>query len=251
MTMPALRPHLLPCLLALAALGLGGCGSSGSTGTDGTVAGSGTSGGAAKEGAAAPAGQGRRQDGGEEGGGGEQKGRQGGSRQGSSPGNGSPDAAPSEPNFTPRPHHDSGGGAGPFETKGGDNSIQEYGAEPSGAEFEAAAAVLHEYLDARAARAWAAACERLSPAIAGELAQQLGAAQGEQPECASVLAELSAGVPAAALREAAAVDAAALRVEGNSGFLLLRDSRGDPYFIPMFRDDGGWKVAAIAASPLL
>ena len=46
-------------------------------------------------------------------------------------------------------HHDSGGGTAQFATKSGDNSIQESGKEASTAETQAAAAVLHAYLDAR------------------------------------------------------------------------------------------------------
>jgi hypothetical protein len=157
-----------------------------------------------------------------------------------------------DPEFTPQPHQDSGGGTGQFEAEGGDNSIQEYGEETSGSDFAEAAEVLHVYLDARAAGAWDVACKQLPAAIAGELVRQLGAARGEQkPSCGETLAALAAAVPAAALREAAEVDVGALRVEGDTGFLLLRGAGDEHYFIPMRREDGGWKVAGIAASPLL
>src|SRR6476659_1017933 len=63
-----------------------------------------------------------------------------------------------EPRFTPRAHHDSGGGSQQFITKGGDNSIQEFGSEPSASEFEQAATVLQGALDARAVGAWRVAC---------------------------------------------------------------------------------------------
>src|SRR5262249_44884233 len=46
-------------------------------------------------------------------------------------------------------------GAAPFESKGGDNSIQRYGSEAATAELTQAGAVLHAYLDARAAEEWA------------------------------------------------------------------------------------------------
>jgi hypothetical protein len=160
-------------------------------------------------------------------------------------------AKPQEPEFTPRSHQDSAGGAAQFESKGGDNSIQEYGSEPSGSEFAAAAEVLHAYLDARAIGAWGAACERLAPRVSRELVGQLGAGQvGKEAACSEVLAGLTAAVPRAALREAAEADVGALRVEGESGFLLFRGAQGEDFFIPMVREDGGWKVAAIAASPL-
>src|SRR6476620_4351077 len=45
--------------------------------------------------------------------------------------------------FAPKNHHDSGGGSGQFrEPKGGDNSIQDYGAESSESEFEESAAAM-------------------------------------------------------------------------------------------------------------
>jgi len=160
-------------------------------------------------------------------------------------------AAPSEPaHFSPPSHQDSGGGSAPFRSKGGDNSIQEYGAEVSGGEFAEAAAVVHAFLDARAAGAWAAACGRLAPAVRQEVVSQLGAAQGQKANCPEVLAGLSASVPASALREVAVADVGSLRAEGDAGFLLFRGAQGVDYFIPMRREAGKWKVGAIAPSPL-
>lgn len=173
---------------------------------------------------------------------------------GSTPGQHEPARSPAgpEPAFQPRTHHDSGGGSQQFEAKGGDSSIQEYGNEPSRSEFEEAAAVLHEYLDARAAGAWRVACQKLAPAAATELVRQLGPATGEaKAGCAQILAGLTAGLPPSALREAAVADVGALRAEGNRGFLLFRGARGQNYFFPMVREWGHWRAAAIAASPLL
>jgi hypothetical protein len=158
-----------------------------------------------------------------------------------------------EPAFEPRPHHDSGGGSKQFEAKGGDNSIEEYGSETSGSEFDEAARAFHDFLDARAAGAWAAACKRMASAVTEGLIRQLGSAEGGgKPTCATVLADLSTGVPRAALREEAdQADVAALRVEGDRGFLLFRGVEGEAFFVPMLREDGQWKVAAIAPSALL
>lgn len=151
----------------------------------------------------------------------------------------------------PRPQADSGGGSTQFERKGGDNSIQEYGSEASGSEFAEAAKVLHAYLDARAVGDWRAACERLASRMTEELVRQLGTGQGGKgTDCGEVLAGLTAAVPRAALRQAAVADVGALRVEGESGFLLFRGAQGEDFFIPMAREDGIWKVAAVAASPL-
>jgi hypothetical protein len=234
--MPALRTLLAILLIALA-WGLAGCGSdsSGTTSESSRNPGAGAANGETSQQATKEP-EARAQD-----------------RRKPTAREGKKEAVPEEPaHFTPPSHQDSGGGAKQFVTKGGDNSIQEFGSEPSGSEFEAAAAAVHAYLDARAAGAWAAACEWLAPAVSRELVRQLGAGSGgKQPGCAEVLAGLSAGVPPAALREAAQADVGALRVEGDRGFVLFRGAQGDDYFIPMVREDGEWKVAAIAASPLL
>lgn len=149
--------------------------------------------------------------------------------------------------FQPPPHHDSGGGVKQFESKGGDNSIQESGSEASGPEFAAAAAALHAYLDARAAGAWAVACEYLSPGAYEPLTEPGG---GGGPSCPEVLARLSGGLPQRALREVAVADVGSFRVEGDSGFILFHGAHGADWFAPMVREDGHWKVGAIAPSAL-
>jgi hypothetical protein len=178
-------------------------------------------------------------------GGGRQSGRDGSSSGGGVPGD-------TSANFHPPAHHDSGGGSGQFVEKGGDNSIQQFGFEPSDSELAPAAAALHGYLDARAAHAWAASCEYLAAGVAEQLTQLSAGAGGKakQPSCAEVVAGLSGAVPDQALHEAAVADVASLRAEGERGFLLFKGAQDADYFIPMVREDGSWKVAAIAASPL-
>lgn len=149
--------------------------------------------------------------------------------------------------FTPPAHHDSQTGAAAFEVKGGDNSIQEFGAEASEAEFQQAASALHGYLDARAAGAWSAACSYLLPDVSVSLAE-LGGEEGRS--CPKALASLSAGISPADLREAAEVEVAALRTEGDHGFLLVHGAAGVDYFMPMAGEGGDWKVAAIAPSAI-
>jgi hypothetical protein len=151
--------------------------------------------------------------------------------------------------FHPPAHDDSGGGSQQFEAKGGDNSIQEFGSESSGDEFAEAAAALHGYLDARAAGSWAAACDYIAPGFAKSVSSL---AQGsEEVGCPKLLAQLSAGVPAAALREAAIADVGSLRAEGDSGFVIFTGRGGETYFMPMSHQGGRWRVAALAPSALL
>lgn len=185
------------------------------------------------------------QDGGEGSKGGDSK----GSGSGSAAGENSAAADDTSASFDPPVHHDSPTGPAPFEAKGGDNSIQEFGAEGSASDFDAAATALHGYLDARAAGAWRAACSYMSAAVVKSLAQ-LSGDNGGGAGCPEIIASLSAAVPAAALREAAEAEVGALRTEGDRAFLLFHGAHGIAYFMPMAAEDGTWKVAAIAASAI-
>lgn len=169
-----------------------------------------------------------------------------GSAEGSSPGPHKGVPGDTSASFTPPAHDDSPTGAAGFEVKGGDNSIQEFGGEASAADFAAAATALHGYLDARAAGAWRDACSFVSPAVIASFAQLGGGGGG----CPEALAAVSSGIPSASLREAADAEVGALRAEGGRGFLLFRGAQGVDYFMPMLRDSGRWRVAAIAASPI-
>jgi hypothetical protein len=151
--------------------------------------------------------------------------------------------------FTPPSHRDSGGGSAQFERKGADNSIQEAGSEAAASELQAAAAVLHAYLDARAAGAWGAACSQMTNGVAAQLAQ-LGVGGEGDARCPELLAALSGGLPPAALREAAIADVGALRVDGAGAFILFHGARNTDYFMPMARQSGEWKIAALAPSPI-
>lgn len=164
-------------------------------------------------------------------------------------GTGSAEPGPPASAFVPRHHHDSGGGSAQFRVKGGDNSVQEFGAEAGESELQAAATALHGFLDARAARNWAAACAYLSVATKEGFAQLNATSQPRS--CAATLATLSGKVPTATLREAAVADVGSLREEGGQAFLIYRGPpKGTVYAIPMAREDGAWKLASLAGTPL-
>jgi hypothetical protein len=159
-------------------------------------------------------------------------------------------AGPPAAAFHPKPHHDSGGGAGQFTVKGADNSVQEFGAEADEAELRAAATVLHGFLDARAARNWAAACDYLSKATKQSFGQ-LSAASEQPAGCAASLAALSGKVSITTLREAAVADVGSLRAEGGQAFLIYSGApKGTVYAISMSREGGAWKVASLSGVPL-
>jgi hypothetical protein len=153
--------------------------------------------------------------------------------------------------FVPKHHTDSGGGSAQFVKKGGDNSVQEFGDEADSSEFDAAATVLHNFYDARAAGAWDAACGYMTRSaiegfekITAQIKQLAGASCGE------ILAALvNPGAKQEMQAEAEQADARSLRFEGEQGFLLYT-FEGTVYSMPMNAEDGTWKVARVSGSPL-
>jgi hypothetical protein len=151
-------------------------------------------------------------------------------------------------------HHDSGSGSSQFRQKGGDNSVPDYGYEASASEREEAAQPLHAYLDSVAAHRWPAACAYVSRGVIAELEQlsQLAKQQTQVESCPEFLAALNGEGSQSALATAAAqTDVASLRVDGDRGFVIYRGAKGQGYAMPMAREQGVWRVAALAGTPVL
>lgn len=145
----------------------------------------------------------------------------------------------------------SGGGSGQFRTKGGDNSIQEFGAEGDEAELQEAAEAVHGFLVAQANEDWSAACSYLAKSMIQQLEQF--AAQSKQFKgggCPPILKAFTRPLPSAARRETTVVDAGSLRREGEQAFLIYYGAEKTAYAIPMKPEGGEWKVAALAGTPL-
>jgi len=148
------------------------------------------------------------------------------------------------------PLHVGGGGSSQFRVKGGDNSVQEFGEESSESELDEAASALHGFYVARARSEWRAACAELSRSVAGQL--RILAEQGKQgnTSCPDALAAITPDLPPKVAYETTIVDAGSLRVEGDSGFLIYRGGEKTVYAINMAREDGSWKVGALAGVPI-
>jgi hypothetical protein len=162
----------------------------------------------------------------------------------------SPDPGPPATAFVPKSHQDSGGGSDQFRVEGGDNSVQEFGEEAGPSEFEAAAAALHNFFDARVERNWAAACSYLAGSIRQSFAK-IASRANRNAGCAATLAALSQKVPTSNLRDAAGANAGSLRVGGDGAFLIYRGApRGTVYAVPMAKQHGSWKVDSLSGTPL-
>jgi hypothetical protein len=164
---------------------------------------------------------------------------------------GAQDSGRSEPGEVSTPLKVSGGGSGQFRSKGGDNSVQEYGEESSESELEEAAEALHGFYVARAEEDWPTACTYLAASVVGQLerlASQSSQLKGKG--CAGFLHAFTRPLPAAVRRKSTIVDAGSLRTEGERSFLIYYGEERLVYAMPMTQEDGAWKVSLLAATPL-
>lgn len=174
------------------------------------------------------------------------------SSSGASDGSDGQSSGPDASDFTPKQHSDSGGGSEQFVQRGGDNSIQEFGAEADSSEFEAAAAAVHNFLDARAEGNWAAACEYMSSGIVESFKQLASQAKEvEEADCAGILEALTNPAAKASMKaEAEQADIGSLRTEGERAFVIYTGLENTIFAMPMANEDGDWKVASLAGTPL-
>jgi hypothetical protein len=171
-----------------------------------------------------------------------------GSEGGSDSANGSGSAASGSTDAT-APLQVSGGGSAQFRTKGGDNSVEEFGEEGDGSELQEAAEVVHSFYVARVAGEWARACSYMAASQVEQLEQL--AAQSPQLKgkgCPPILDALTRPLSDSLKVEITTVDAGSLRRDGEQGFLIYRGARDTVYSMPLEEEDGEWKVSALAAS---
>jgi hypothetical protein len=228
------KTFVVACVALLLAVGLVACGGSDGSDSTSTTA-------ASQSRANAPSGD--TTQGGDEG-----KSGSGSQEKSGSDSSSTPDAS----DFVPKQHSDSGGGSEQFKVKGGDNSVQEFGEEADASELDAAAAALHNFLDARAEGNWAAACNYMSKGIIEsfeKLASQ--AKEVEDTSCGALLEKLTNPAAKSEMKaEAEKADVRSLRMEGEQAFLVYTGTKGAVLAIPMANEDGEWKVASLAGTPL-
>ena len=237
-------PKPVAALLAavLAALSLAACGGSGDSSTSGPTS---TSASPHSTGKSAPTGNGKSRPA-KQGNRSEPAQPKGSSQKsGSSGGSGSSGAAAVPPLKV------SGGGSAQVRTKGGDNSIQNFGDESGETELREAAEALHGFYVARAEEDWSKACSYLAKPMAKQLEQLAShSPQMKEADCGAVLHAFTRPLPASVERETTQVDAISLRHEGERAFLIYRGAENEPYAIPMAQEEGAWKVAGLAGTPL-
>lgn len=179
------------------------------------------------------------------------KAKEKGSDQGGSGGSqGSADSKP--PQNVATPLEVSGGGSGQFRTKGGDNSIQNYGEEGGETELEEVAEIVHAFFVARAEAKWELACSYLAQSNVEQLEQLASQSpQFKDKGCAPILKAFTRPLPASVQREITSVDAGSFRHDDEQGFLVYYGApERTVYAMPLRNEDGTWKVAALSGSAI-
>ncbi len=146
----------------------------------------------------------------------------------------------------------SGGGSAQFRSKGGDNSIQEFGEESGESELQEAAEAVHSFYVRRAEGDWKGACSYLSKAMLEQL-EQLAASSTELSDkrCPSFLEAFTSPLSASEWRQVTTVDAGSLRDEGEQAFLIYYGAPGKTvYAMPLKHEAGAWKVGALSGDAL-
>ena len=160
----------------------------------------------------------------------------------------SPGRTPSE---VETPLKVSGGGSAQFRSRGGDNSIQEFGEEADESELQEAAEAVHGFYVSRAAEEWDKACSYMAKSNAEQLEQLVGRApQYKGADCATALKAFTQPLPPAVEREITTVDAGSLRHEGEQGFLIYYGANRVKYATALRNEGGAWKVAALSGTTL-
>jgi hypothetical protein len=137
-----------------------------------------------------------------------------------------------------------------FKTKGGDNSIQEYGEEGPASDRSRANQAIQALYDAYRTGNWGEICNKyLSESNLKEiklLSEKSPQIKGST--CADVLGGLNQTNQKAPDTPASSV--AAVRIEGDTAFALYRGIDGKGYAIPLKLEGGTWKLTALAPTPL-
>jgi hypothetical protein len=144
----------------------------------------------------------------------------------------------------------SGGGSGHLRSKGGDNSIQDYGDEAGESELQEVAEIVHDFYVARVEQQWDKACEYLSKENIKQLEQLAARSKQQDVDCGTVLEAFTRTLPASVKREITTVDARSFRHNSSQGFLIYYGAGKVLYAMPMRPEDGTWKVTALVGTTL-
>jgi hypothetical protein len=126
---------------------------------------------------------------------------------------------------------------------GPNGELAKVGKESTAEEREAASRLIEESLRDREQKDWAGQCETLSAKYAKQVAE--GAPEGLKTCAASVEAFASA-TKQSVLDSTMVEPIAALRINGTRAFAFYDGTGGRKYIIPLEKDTGEWRLAALS-----
>jgi len=138
-----------------------------------------------------------------------------------------------------------------FRTKGGDNSIQEFGDEGEAEERAEATKTITTFFSATKDKEWAKVCGVLAAKTAAQMEQFAGKIPKiKSKTCAGVIEVVNSSAPSQARPETIKGPVISLRRKGNEGFALYHGIDGKNYAFPLILEKGEWKMTSLGATPL-
>jgi hypothetical protein len=139
-------------------------------------------------------------------------------------------------------------------SKGGDNSVQDYGSEASEADRAAAGRALQAYYDALASGDTEGACALLTSHTREDIEQTLKRLpiQGSKaPTSCSQVLRLTSDVGSGRTPRLRLSELLSLRQQDEQAFLIYKAGDGKVYSMPMGQDGTDWRVGGVSATPLV
>lgn len=140
-----------------------------------------------------------------------------------------------------------GGGESP---RGGEASIEDFGAEAKGPERELILAAFEGSLTAVAEGDYAAACSYLTESVKSSL-EELAPSGLKGRGCPALLRRLLAPTASQIAREQANGKVTKVRVEDDRAFVVFRAPGAELYQLTMQREGDEWKATTLAAAVLV
>ncbi len=139
---------------------------------------------------------------------------------------------------------------GYYPSSGGDKSIQTYGSAADSAQKTAIAAAAFSFFRSLASHDYAKVCSGLSASNREQLQNYLKLGKAKAKSCPALLTTLlRSGAPEALKATAGTLDA--VRVKGDTAFVIFRPKGGKASYFVMKREAGAWKAISLApGSPL-
>lgn len=161
-------------------------------------------------------------------------------------------SGPAPTDAAPLPNQGTGAVAPGVPTvKNGDNSIQAYGVEADAALRVTATKLIVSFFGDEASGDWGAACGMLRAQVASNLAELSRHAPASKGRgCPVALRALLLKLPQSEQGRGDDLRVLSLRVKGPQAFVIYRDANGKAYNMPLRREDGQWKIAALVGVAL-